>query len=290
MSKEVVFKQSCLIRKNTPGLRDKLSDLGYKVHRLSETEDREYGILCNGKVAVGIPDNCREFNLDKYLKNNPQIIDCGKDEDLFLAIAALRDDSDIHQWFKSNFVNEFIKCDYDEFHLFTFNPLDALDHNDLSIYYHKATIKELIDHFKKTDMFTYPCFIRSNTKRLRDKLEELGYKFSNNGVNEWHIPIEELSCLGANIYVDGYYMGISEYWNYSWIDCGTNEALFLAIAALRDDSDIHQWFVNENKSCWWKCSLNEFKQDFEASNEDKNLSYKYFHKATIDELINFFKK
>lgn len=30
MSKEIIFKQSCLIRKNTSELRDKLSDLGYK--------------------------------------------------------------------------------------------------------------------------------------------------------------------------------------------------------------------------------------------------------------------
>lgn len=148
MSKEVIFKQSCLIRKNTHELMDKLSYLGYKIAKLSETEGRKYGILCNGKVAVGIPENRHEFNLDEYLKNNPQIIDCGKNEDLFLAIAALRDDSDIYQLFKNNECDGFVKCDYDEFHLFKFNPLDALDHNDLSIYYHKATVEELIEHFK----------------------------------------------------------------------------------------------------------------------------------------------
>lgn len=155
MSKEIIFKQTCLIRKNTPELREKLSDLGYKIAPHQYFEERKRGILCRPALAVGVPDDCTDFNLDEYLKNNPQIIDCGKNEDLFLAIAALRDDSDIHQWFKSNLVNEFIKCDYDEFHLFTFNPLDALDHNDLSIYYHKATIKELIDHFKKKNRYVY---------------------------------------------------------------------------------------------------------------------------------------
>lgn len=147
MSKEVVFKQSCLIRKNTPGLRGKLSDLCYKIATHQYFEERKRGILCIPALAVGVPDDCTDFNLDEYLKNNPQII-----------------------------------------------------------------------------------------------------------------------------------------------DCGTNENLFLAIAALRDDSDINQWFVNENKSCWWKCPLDEFKQDFETSNEDENLSYKNFHKATIEELINYFKK
>lgn len=151
MSKEIVFKQSCLIRKNTPELRDKLSDLGYKVHKLSETEDREYGILCNGKVAVGIPDNCREFNLDEYLKNNPQIIDCGKNEDLFLAIAALRDDSDRYQFFvldediPGNKKGKFIlnirdKWYVDGEHEYRLNRFNALGH--------KATVEELINYFK----------------------------------------------------------------------------------------------------------------------------------------------
>lgn len=144
MSKEIIFKQSCLIRRNTPELRDKLSDLGYKIHKLSETEDWEYGILCNGKVAVGIPDNCREFNLDEYLKNNPQIIDCGKNEDLFLAIAALRNDTDKNQWFTDS---------SDDFWY-----ISGDDNSDSTIKYykerynrkiHKATIEELINHFKK---------------------------------------------------------------------------------------------------------------------------------------------
>lgn len=140
MSKEIIFKQSCLIRKNTSELRDKLSDLGYKIHKLSETEDREYGILCNGKVAVGIPDNCQEFNLDEYLKNNPQIIDCGKNEDLFLAITALRDDSDIYQWFVVEGVDgkKFIRSVENSF------TYDAA-HN----VWHKATVEELINYFKK---------------------------------------------------------------------------------------------------------------------------------------------
>lgn len=149
MSKEVIFKQSCLIRKNTPELRDKLEEFGYKIPLCSSYyEGRKRGLLCRPNLAIGIPDDCDDFNLDEYLKNNPHIIDCGTNEKLFLALAALRDDSDINQLFKNNECDEFIKCDYDEFHLFTFNPLDALDNNDLSVYYHKATVKELIEHFK----------------------------------------------------------------------------------------------------------------------------------------------
>lgn len=148
MSKEVIFKQSCLIRKNTPELRDKLSYLGYKIAKLSETEGRKYGILCNGKVAVGIPENCQEFNLDEYLKNNPQIIDCGKNEELFLAIAALRDDEDVNQWHVIDIeaYTNLHKGDW-------FKATDRTGgyHVGCQIepaYCHKATVEELIEHFK----------------------------------------------------------------------------------------------------------------------------------------------
>lgn len=87
-----MFTQSCLIRKNTEQLREKLRRLGYKVSKLTETEGRKYGILCNGKVAIGIPKNCYEFNLDKYLKDNPHIVDCGTDEELFIKLASMKDE------------------------------------------------------------------------------------------------------------------------------------------------------------------------------------------------------
>lgn len=143
MSKEVVFNQSCLIRKNTPKLMDKLKYLGYKIHKLSEPESRGDGILCNGKVAVGIPYNSQEFNLDEYLKNNPQIIDCGKNEELFLALAALRNDSDYMQYFVCG--NSFVLCDregwldmYSVLHSGGKYSIEELDNA------HKATVEELI--------------------------------------------------------------------------------------------------------------------------------------------------
>lgn len=147
MSKEVIFKQSCLIRKNTPELRDKLSYLGYKIAKLSETEGRKYGILCNRKVALGIPYDCPDFNLDEYLKNNPRIIDCGTNKELFLALAALRDDSDYMQYFVCG--NSFVLCDregwldmYSVLHSGGKYSIEELDNA------HKATVEELIEHFK----------------------------------------------------------------------------------------------------------------------------------------------
>lgn len=145
-----MFLQSCFIRKNTSKLRESLYVLGYNVDEISLYPKCIATSNVNSK-AVGISE-------DRFDDNNPHRtwncngrIDCGTNEELFLAIAALRDDSDINQLFKNNECDEFIKCDYDEFHLFTFNPLDALDNNDLSVYYHKATVKELIEYFKDKD-------------------------------------------------------------------------------------------------------------------------------------------
>lgn len=83
-------------------------------------------------------------------------------------------------------------------------------------------------------MFTQPCFIKKNTPELRKKLEDLGYIshiFNNNDAN--------------NIYADklGTYISVDIENQPYYIDCGTNEQLFLALAALRDDSDYMQWFV-----------------------------------------------
>lgn len=149
MSKEVIFKQSCLIRRNTTELRDKLSDLGYKIAPHQYFEERKRGILCRPALAVGVPDDCTDFNLDEYLKNNPQIIDCGKNEDLFLAIAALRDDEDVNQWHVIDIeaYTNLHKGDW-------FKATDRTGgyHVGCQIepaYCHKATVEELINHFKK---------------------------------------------------------------------------------------------------------------------------------------------
>lgn len=94
---------------------------------------------------------------------------------------------------------------------------------------------------KKKDMkFTTPCFIRKNTEELRSKLEDLGYNLA-------YGRCIDCSCLATSAF-HGLYMSISEemydstnpHITYNCAnrkDCGVNEELFLAIAALRDDTD-----------------------------------------------------
>lgn len=131
--------------------------------------------------------------------------------------------------------------------------------------------------------FTQPCFIRNNTAELRKKLEELGYKQVENGVNEWHIPIDKLSWLGCNLYSDGNYMGVNGHWSDLWIDCGDNESLFLALCALNSDNDYKQWFIDEADpyKTWYLCYLHH--------KEDCLQNTSSCRKATAQEILEHFK-
>lgn len=62
------------INKNTPELRAKLLKLGLKMAPLVETKERSAGLLITSTWrVVGIPFDCEDFQIEKYLKDNPQI-------------------------------------------------------------------------------------------------------------------------------------------------------------------------------------------------------------------------
>ncbi len=136
--------------------------------------------------------------------------------------------------------------------------------------------------------FTQSCFIRKNTPELRKKLEDMGYTQAENGAGIWHIPIDQLSWLGVNLYDSGNFMGINGYWSDLWTDCGINEDLFLALAALRRDSNRNQWHIciqghithimNEYHAGDWNMCL-----------YDKLPRYSCWRKATVKEIIEHFK-
>lgn len=144
--------------------------------------------------------------------------------------------------------------------------------------------------------FTTPCFIRKNTPELRKKLEELGYEILNSGNttldahnydgNGSHKSIEEGRAIitsYGNLY--GVIYDIDTVTKKGRIDCGTNEELFLAIAALRDDTDKYQWFTDGNK--WIMCPTIKFSTYWVYNDVDVNLDV--IHKATVNELIEHFK-
>lgn len=76
-------------------------------------------------------------------------------------------------------------------------------------------------------MFTQKCFIRKNTPELVKKLEELGYELvvvGRHSRERWIFCYDKYAVSRSEAII-----------GRDWIDCGTNEELFLAIAALRDD-------------------------------------------------------
>lgn len=111
-------------------------------------------------------------------------------------------------------------------------------------------------------MFTQSCFIRNANKDLIYNIMALGYKPM---YMTWRNNIE-----GNNLVLEYNTWHFTDSDNHpNSIDCGTNEELFLAIAALRDDNDYMQFFTNG--IIWFLCDA----QRVENSNlYDKDTRYK----------------
>ena len=141
--------------------------------------------------------------------------------------------------------------------------------------------------------FTTPCFIRKNTPELRRGLEELGY---SKDYPEWTVdcsiiwayqyPIKGFDTPNYVI-ADSFDLPFDKHSALcgKFIDCGTNEELFLAIAALRDDTDKNQWFTDGDK--WILCPEIKFSTYWVYYHIDVNTDT--VHKATVNELIEHFK-
>ena len=124
--------------------------------------------------------------------------------------------------------------------------------------------------------FTTPCFIRKSTYKLRKKLDELGYRLFGAELNEDLCIFTSPECGLYNI---EFFNNIPHPDETDSVDCGTNEELFLAIAAFNTDNN--QLFTN-GKGDWGLSGM-----DFYGMPNDFNLPY--YHKATVDELIEHFK-
>lgn len=138
-------------------------------------------------------------------------------------------------------------------------------------------------------MFTQNCCIKKNTKELRDKLKALGYKL-NHG-KTWG---KYLACFKIKDTEECRFVATPEYDLKNMpdfknaVDCGANEELFLAIAALRDDSDYMQWFVSD-ATAYWLQHRPCFDDDPNKDNAYSVIRKDKWHKATIEELIEHFK-
>lgn len=143
-----MFTTKCFIRKNTPELRDKLEKLGYHIcscckfkdniwlHNFISDEHDRYEI--HGLGAWDVEDNQEEL-LNLFLIGNAEhpnpAIDCGDNEELFIAIASLRDDTDKYQWFTDGNITEM--------------STEDLPSKYMMLEGHKCTVEELIKIFNK---------------------------------------------------------------------------------------------------------------------------------------------
>lgn len=152
-------------------------------------------------------------------------------------------------------------------------------------------------------MFTTPCFLRKNTPELREKLEKLGYNICPCAL------FHEACWLDTNVgtvhgigYTDETYplpqkemlkrfLAENEISNTPLIDCSDNEAMFLALAALRDDTDKDQWFTDGTDWAIWR-EDGSFRgkpiTGFEFHYLPSNTNYNKYHKATVEDIIEHF--
>ena len=148
--------------------------------------------------------------------------------------------------------------------------------------------------------FIQPCFIRKNTPELRKKLEELGviydgYYGQNNDFivvdyGPYNNKYDTVNTLPSNVSYHTY----DGYKTFDYMDCGDNEDLFFALATLRDETDVNQWFVFNSMDCiieklrtidWFICDENRIE---DCTYYDS--LYLNCHKATVEEIIEHFKK
>lgn len=136
------FTTAAFIRKNTPELRNKLEELGYYLHPECIDDDRGNYLFVN-----------REYYLNRplgYLEEFSRSIDCGTNEELFLAIAALRDDTNYMQWFVCT--SDYKEFDGKEWKVGDFDLNTCPDDFDNILpHWRKSTVNELIEHFKEKE-------------------------------------------------------------------------------------------------------------------------------------------
>lgn len=146
-------------------------------------------------------------------------------------------------------------------------------------------------------MFTTACYIHKDTEELRNKLRELGYLVKDKEIYNYLVvcPDRHITTGHVYSYPSQESIGFEQLKRYyQFIDCDSNEDLFLAIAALRDDNNHYmQWFVCTESyvekiggiSKEWKIG------DFDLYNLDEeydNPTFPHWRKATVKELIKHF--
>lgn len=139
-------------------------------------------------------------------------------------------------------------------------------------------------------MFTTKCFIRKNTPELRGKLKKMGYQVCHCAEGATAVflmavegDIHAVHYEELDIFADEVKSG-----KCKLIDCGDNELLFLALAAMRDDTYKDQLFTN---GIDWAIKREATRglglPGFEYLSFPRDVNTP-LHKATEEEIMNYF--
>jgi hypothetical protein len=111
---------------------------------------------------------------------------------------------------------------------------------------------------------------------IHDLKQRLNYKDGRGDIETSEVKMY-LICKGGYFFWSGFEPDPNE----GYINCGDNADMFLAIAALRDDTDDFQWLTNDTHTYWER-------------KETTCLPSKYMqlegHKATLEEIVENFKE
>lgn len=135
----MAFTTAAFIRKNNPELREKLKGMGYIDKTIKGNP-----ILYANPIGAFYSTDVHYPSFRLMHKEN--VFDCKENEVLFIAITAIQDTSDYMQWF-TNGISWYL-CESVRFkNSSLFDKEYSTQIKDGSDY-HKATISELLEHFK----------------------------------------------------------------------------------------------------------------------------------------------
>lgn len=136
--------------------------------------------------------------------------------------------------------------------------------------------------------FKTPCFVRVENVEEREALlawcATIGY-----ATNSWLVS-RQICCVFAM----GDFAGRSgtkalQSLPPDAIDCGTDVDLFKALAAMNDENDRDQWFIDK-KSKWFHCERETIQIFVDmAAILGYDMGGDWFRKATAEEIVEHFK-
>lgn len=138
------FTCKCLISKNTPRLRSELRKLGYTIKKKYPGEC----LVCNQNEPGEV------IQVPLYFKDH-DIVDCGVNEELFLALAGMRTPGTHYpQWYVKNendTISGIIMMD-PKGTFYQLNPLMIKEHEIMARRCHLASVEEIINEFKQFNL------------------------------------------------------------------------------------------------------------------------------------------